>query len=242
MTTGAFDAYARTGARLSQARRAAGLSQKALAERLGTSLFMVDDFERGRRDPGPFLSGVAQATGTPLATLVGQVDASLAPTSTSRTGGVAHARHEFGMHNLVLAAIVLLVTIRFFTEVVPVLPRAANFVDIPIFLVAVVVVATQAPVRTGNWYFSTASLIGAFLLLSLVSVVVNIGRVEPAPVVVFLYGFLAPIALYAVTYRVWPPGNAAALSRTLVGLGIVQLVVVLSINLPTFVERGTRTT
>ena len=115
----------------------------------------------------------------------------------------------FGMHTLVLAAIVLLVTIRFFTEVVPVLPRAANFIDIPIFLVAVGVVATQPPVRTGRWYFRTAPLVAAFLLLSLLSVVVNIGRVETAPVVVFLYGFLAPIALYAVTYRVWPPGNAA---------------------------------
>src|SRR6185312_10284246 len=60
--------------------------------------------------------------------------------------------------------------------------------------------------------------------------------VETAPVVVFLYGLLAPIALYAVTYRVWPPGNAPSLRRPPVGPGTVQLVVVLFINVPTFVN------
>jgi transcriptional regulator with XRE-family HTH domain len=235
MTTPADD-YARTGARLARARRAAGLSQRALADLLGTSLFTVDAVEAGRRDPTPFVARVAEATGTPVGALSRRPERAVAPPFTDRGRGREHAGDGSGVRNLVLAAIVLLITIRFFTEVHPVLPRALNFIDIPILVVAVGVVATQPAVRTGRWYLRTGPLVAAFLALSLVSVVVNIGRVDPAPVVVFLYGFLAPIVLYAVTYRVWPPGNAGTLSRTLVGLGIVQLAVVLLVDLPTFVD------
>ncbi len=233
--TPAVDAHARTGARLARARRTAGLSQRALADLLGTSLFTVDALEAGRRDPTPFVARVAEATGTPLSAFAPRA-AARASTPAGEAKRRKHAHEGLDSRNLVLAAIVLLVAVRFFTEVKPVLPRAANFIDIPILLVAVGVVAAQPAMRTGRWYLRTGSLVAAFLALSLVSVIVNIGRVDPAPVVVFLYLFLAPMVLYAVTYRVWPPGNAATFSRTLVGLGIVQLVVVLLVDLPIFVD------
>jgi transcriptional regulator with XRE-family HTH domain len=235
MTPGTADVHARMGARLARARRAAGLSQRALADRLGTSLSTVDAIEAGRRDPTPFVARVAEVTSTPLGAFTSRAQPAIAPTSAPGSKDRTHVAEGLDRRNLVLAAIVLLVTVRFFTEVHPVLPRAANFIDIPIFLVAVGVVATQPSVRTGRWYLRTGPLIAAFFVLSLISVVVNIGRVDPAPVIVFIYGFVAPILLYAVTYRVWPPGNAVTLSRTLVALGIVQLGVVLLVDLPRFV-------
>src|SRR2546428_702763 len=70
------------------------------------------------------------------------------------------------------------------------------------------------------------------------SAVVNLGRVETGPVLVFLYGFLAPLGIYAGVYRLWPTGNAMALSRLLVALGVIQLVVVFVIDLPRFVASG----
>jgi transcriptional regulator with XRE-family HTH domain len=238
MTSGAAaaDAHVRAGARLARARRTAGLTQRALADRLGTSLIIVDAMEAGRRDPTPFLERVAEATGTPLSAFVPLGARTMGPTSTDTPKERAQPREGLDRRNLVLAAIVLLVTVRFFTEVEPILPRAANFIDIPIFLVAIGVVATQPSLRTGRWYLRAGPLVAAFLVLSLVSVVLNISRVDPAPVIVFVYGFLAPIVLYAITYRVWPAGNTAALSRSLVGLGIVQLAVVVLVDLPSFVR------
>ncbi len=236
MTPEAVDTFARTGARLARARRSAGLSQRALADRLGTSLFTVDAVEAGGRDPAPFLAGVAEATGTPPRAFTHRSESTLAAGPAAQAKGRAHPAEGLDRRNLVLAAIVLLVTVRFFTEVEPVLPRAANFIDIPIFLAAVAVLTMQPSLRPGAWYLRTGPLVAAFFALSLVSVLVNVGRVDPAPVIVFIYGFLAPIVLYAITYRVWPQGNAAPLSRTLVGLGIAELIVVLLVDLPTFVD------
>jgi hypothetical protein len=77
-----------------------------------------------------------------------------------------------------------------------------------------------------------------FLGVCAVSVAVNLTRVEPGPVLVFLYGFLAPLGVYAAVYRLWPVGKAISLSRLLVALGVVQLLVVLAIDLPRFISSG----
>ena len=88
--------------------------------------------ERRRRTPGRYLPSIADVT-----------HASREWFASRRRTGQRRARAAplphlgvVGRH-LVLGSIVLLVTIRFFTEVVPVLPRAANFIDIPIFLALV---------------------------------------------------------------------------------------------------------
>jgi hypothetical protein len=78
----------------------------------------------------------------------------------------------------------------------------------------------------------------AFLGVAALSVIINLSRVEPGPVLVFLYGFVAPLGLYASVYRLWPAGGARSLSRLLLALGIVQLVVVLVVDLPRFVMHG----
>ena len=63
-------------------------------------------------------------------------------------------------------------------------------------------------------------------------------RTAAAPVLVFVYGFLAPVAVYVASYRIWPPGNARSLSRVLVALGLLQLAVVAFVDLPRFVVTG----
>ncbi len=120
---------------------------------------------------------------------------------------------------MVLGAIILLVVVRFFTEVVSVIPRAANFVDIPIFFTLAIGAAFVRPARNeqSRWYVHFGLLSLLFLIVCVVSVVVNSGRVAPAPVLVFIYGFLAPFGAYAAAHRVWPVGNASALSRLIVG-------------------------
>jgi hypothetical protein len=65
---------------------------------------------------------------------------------------------------------------------------------------------------------------------------VNLSRVEVGPVLVFVYGFLAPVGIYTAVYRLWPPGHARAVTRLLVFLTVVQLLVVAGIDLPRFLR------
>jgi hypothetical protein len=142
--------------------------------------------------------------------------------------------------HVVLSSIALLVLIRFFTEVVPVVPRAANFIDVPLFMVlsAAGLTAAASTARSRRWYLPVAVPVMLFLGLCAVSVTANLSRVELGPVLVFLYGFLAPLGVYAAVYRLWPVGKAISLSRLLVALGVVQLFVVFTIDLRRFISSG----
>ena len=138
--------------------------------------------------------------------------------------------------DLVLGAVVLIVTVRAFTELVPVLPRAANVIDIPLLaLLAGVAMVRPAPPRAPDAIRIAAVL---FLVVAALSGVANLTRVAAGPAALFLYGFLAPVAYYVAVYRLWPAGRALALSRVLVVLAAVQLVVVLFVNVPRFSETG----
>ena len=46
------------------------------------------------------------------------------------------------------------------------------------------------------------------------SVVLNVSRVLPPPVLLFVYGFLSPLAFAWVALRIWPVGQVVALSRS----------------------------
>src|SRR6185503_21063899 len=48
-----------------KARRSAGLTEKALAERLGVSLWEVERLERGEVDPSPYAETLSEHTGRP---------------------------------------------------------------------------------------------------------------------------------------------------------------------------------
>lgn len=216
------------------ARREAGLTQKALAERLGVSLWTVEQVESGRVNPADHLVSVSEATGKPLDWFLAEPH-DLPIQRTDASIGSATVRTEGG-RLLVLGALVLLVVIRFFTEVVALLPRGANFVDVPI-LVALLIAALLARAPTAERAESLRYAVPAllFLLLCVLSVVANPSRVAYGPVLVFIYGFLAPLGVYYATYRLWPTGRGLDLSRVLIVLGLVQIAVVALIDLPKFI-------
>jgi hypothetical protein len=224
------------GLRVAEARRAVGLSQKRFAERVGIPLWMLDRIESGVADAAPLIPKIAVATGRPDAWF--STSAVSAPPSAPVHAHFVSRLRSYAMtgRDLVLASLSMLVLVRFFTEVVPVLPRAANFIDIPVFLVLSAAALTRP--RTKARAMSLAMPVFLFLGLSALSVSVNLSRVAAGPVLVFLYGFLAPIGVGAAVYRIWPVGQAQSLSRLLVGLGAIQLLVVALIDLPRFISSG----
>jgi len=226
------------GARVASARRKLGLTQKHFAERLGISLWLLDRIEAGVADTAAHLPKIADVTGCPQ-TWFARGNATIAASPMRpRVGIVSRMQsHVMTGRDMVLASLALLVLIRFFTEVIPVLPRAANFVDIPIFLV----LSAAALTRPHENRFPTSLIrlalpVTLFIILAAISVVLNLQRVAAGPALVFLYGFLSPFAVYIAVYRLWPPGNARTLSRFLLALGLIQLAVVALIDVPRFVR------
>jgi transcriptional regulator with XRE-family HTH domain len=63
MTSGHADTGALIGSRIARARRELGLTQAALADRIGTSLGILNRYETGGADPEPVLERIAAATG-----------------------------------------------------------------------------------------------------------------------------------------------------------------------------------
>lgn len=235
----ALDASARIGERIALARREAGLTQKELATRINVPLWTIDRLEGGTGNFFRHRHSIAAATGRSPAWF--EPEAAVDPGHPALSPAPRRSRHRAltlairgasGRH-VVLASLALLVVIRFFTEVVHVIPRAGNFIDIPIFVV--LAIAAMARPRHKGRAISFAGPVFLFLGLCTMSVVLNPSRVEPGPVLVFLYGFLAPIGVYAAVYRLWPAGNAIAMSRLLVALGVIQLVVVAAIDVPRFI-------
>jgi hypothetical protein len=233
--SGGFD----FGARIEERRRTAGLSRKELAKRAGISLWALEEVEEGRKDASPYALSIGRAIGLPL--VLDPTAATVPKPAVDRAALSARlwrfARAAAG-RELVLGSIAILVLIRFFTEVVHVVPRAANFVDIPIFFTLGVAALTRPRIAGRARYMHVALPVLLFVGVCAVSSLANLNRVDPGPVLVFVYGFLGPLGVYAATYRIWPAGNAMALSRLLVWLGLIELTVVFTIDLRRFVARG----
>jgi transcriptional regulator with XRE-family HTH domain len=224
---------------VSEARRSAGLTEKALAERLGVSMWEVERLESGEIDPSRYAEALERHTGRPRSSFrldrpSSEESAEPRP-STAEPSLISPA--ELTGERLVLASIAALVIVRFFTEVVPLVPRAANFIDIPIVAVLVVAALFRPPARESRDLLSrwVPALAVAFLALSAVSAVINPSRVDIAPALVFVYGVLSPLLVYGAVRRLWPVGRALAASRLLIALGVVQIVVVALIDIPRFV-------
>ncbi len=223
------------GARIASARQEAGLTQRELGSALGVSMWTVGRIEKGEAAAEQFLDAVAATTGKPVAWL-GAAAGGQPVTPEAAAEPSQELRSALGGRKVILASIALLVLIRFFTEVVHVLPRAVNFIDIPVLAW----VTFAAVLRPGRVHLDERDIRGftipalLFLFFCVVSVVANPSRVDPAPALVFTYGFLGPIALYFATYRLWPTGQALSLSRLLVVLGLIEIAVVGLVDLPTF--------
>jgi DNA-binding XRE family transcriptional regulator len=230
-----------TGRRIAEARLDRQMTQTRLAHSIGVNLWTIDRLERGEVDPSGFLLPIADATGKPLQWFESNNEPRVPEESRIRSTEPLSSEAAGG-RRLVLGTIVVLVTIRFFTEVFSVLPGAAAFADIPLLMLLSFAVVTRkrGTDSSGRTQSTATFLIPAvlFLAIATVSAVANLSRVEPAPALVFLYGFLAPVLFYYATYRLWPPGESRALSRTLVALGVLQFAVVVVVDLPRFAAEG----
>ncbi len=140
---------------------------------------------------------------------------------------------------LVLGSMAGLVVVRLFTDSIHVLPRALNFIDIPIMIVLAISALVQkrrAPTDGDDRAILFAGLL--FLAICLLSSLANAGRVELAPVLVFVYDFLSPLVVYWATKRLWPPGNALRVSKLIVYLIMFEFFVVVALDLHRYSSTG----
>ena len=124
--------------------------------------------------------------------------------------------------------------IRFFSEVVGVLPGFTNFIDIPIFALILFAAALSPPMAREMRRPPTMLGLAAFLFVVVCafSTLTNLSRIDVAPALVFVYGNIGPVALFFAIYKLWPPGSGLRLSRALVALGVLQLAVAFLVDLP----------
>ena len=146
MSSHALPAQPRVGDRIAAARREHGFTQKQLAERLGISVWLVDQLEAGAVAPDRYLEPIAEATSVEVDRLR---EGDAVPAAPARAVASTMTTMDVLGRAAILGAIVMLVVVRFFTEVVPVVPRAANFVDIPIFLALATLAAFAPLMRQG---------------------------------------------------------------------------------------------
>ena len=229
------------GERLAHARRDVRLTQKDLAERLGVSLWTIERLEENRLDPGRHLGAIAEVTDRPEAWFRG--DGGEEP-----SGSAADTAHDVPLDppdseshrgsTLVLVSLATILLIRFFTEVIGVLPRAFNFIDVP--LLALLVGAAAAHPAPSGQHREEASryLPAAFLFLALcvLATVANPSRVQAGPVLVFVYGFLGPLIALLGRVPALAGRRCAPLSRLLIALLFVQFAVVALIDIPRFLS------
>lgn len=228
--------------RISTARRDAGLTQRELADRIGTSLWAIDELEHGRLDSGSYAAAIESATSKPSGWLL-EPDPSITelPSRTERSAVSDElTKTETFDRNLVLGVFVIILTVRFFTTSIPLIPIGGNFIDVFLWPILLAVVALRPVDRTRSGLQTSRYFLPAVLFAGLcaVSVVVNVSRVAPAPALLFLYGFLGPLLFYYATYRLWPTGQALALSKTIVALGVLQFIAIGFVDLPKFIESG----
>lgn len=245
------------GERISSARRSAQLTQTELGEYIGLSLWEVERLESGEGDfdydvlfggvatatahPPEFFRHPSQAGGEPAQTN-GDGDAAAQLSVEEQGSGdlEAHAPRGGQGRLLVLGFLATLIVVRFFSEKIGVLPKAATLIDVPLFML-LVAVAAMSPrggaagrASAGTFYVPVV----LFLAIAVGSTMANLGRIAPGPVLLFLYGFCAPIGVYHAVHRLWPTGNVRSLSSLLFGLGVVEILAVLLIDMPSFLAGG----
>jgi len=227
----------RRAERIAAARREAGLTQRELAELVGTTVWTLDRIEAGLCLPHDYTERIEIALGQQQGWLDTAPEGAPVP-QIARMAETRAPSVDMVGRNLVLGAFAVIITIRFFTESIPVLPSAGNFIDI-LFLPILLAAALHVPAR-GFPLVRRESAYGVlglcFLVICTVSATVDASRIAYGPMLLFLYGFLGPLLFYFATYRLWPAGEALSLSRLIVALGVLQFAVIAVFDLPKFVS------
>ncbi|MBN1461282.1 MAG: hypothetical protein JXA57_17270 [Armatimonadetes bacterium] len=140
----------------------------------------------------------------------------------------------------VSVGLALIVCIRFLSENLGLVPRIAQYVDVPLTITAAFC-SILAFIRSG--YRSSGSRLGVvlylFILVSLASALVNSTRVELLPVAMFVFNFCAPLICAIVTIQAGLRREGIQLVlKTFFWLGVVQITVGLLYDLPKFIATG----
>lgn len=224
------------GELIRRARRAAGLTQADLADRIGVPLYVVDRLEHGTMQPDGHLPLIAAATELPVSAFQPR----LSPTATAAAVEPDKPLAEEGLpapgRLIIAGTFVVLIVVRFLTEKVGVLPDQVTFVDVPILGGVLLAMGIfRSPSRADEQHARGYMAVGlVFFVWAVISAVANIERVAPGPVLIFIYGFLGPLFFYAATYHLWPAGNARWLGKALIGLVLVQFAIGFIFDLPAF--------
>ncbi len=133
-------------------------------------------------------------------------------------------------------SLILLICIRFFSENLRVVPRLAQYIDVPITIVVGfcgVLTFIRRGYRVGGPKYG--AVLYAFFLASLVSALVNVSRVELLPVAMFVFNFAAPLVFVVVTINArLSRKDVEQVVRVFFWLGVTQLVVAVLYGLPKF--------
>src|SRR5205814_1836557 len=162
----------------------------------------VDRLERGEQDAQAYLQAVADATGTEPSVLLDDVAPAVTPAPMRSAMPVA-ARHHGIRRGIVAWGLAILVVVRFFTEVVHLLPGVTQFVDVPLIIVLVfaAMLVPRDALKPAGPPFSAIG--GAFLVVAAVATLSNLERVALPPALLFVYGFGGPFVVYAAVRRIW---------------------------------------
>ena len=196
------------GGRVARARRDRGMTQRDLADVLGVPAWTVDRIEAGAADVTPFLPVIADSHAETARVVLargrawsshrlrrrGRYRPGQARSPADSCSGRSRSSSRSGSSPRSFPSYPERRTSSIFRSSSPSSTAAA-------------LLTRAAPVRRPG-YLSLGLPAAVFLMLAIVSAVVNGSRTAPAPVVVFIYGFLGPVAVFAVVYRLWPPGNA----------------------------------
>lgn len=146
-------------------------------------------------------------------------------------------RRRINQDKFILALIILeRYLTRFFSEKVDLLPDWTNFLDIPmlVLFVGYVAFATRNRERPkeGTGFGLLALL---FLLMTSVSALLNLQRLHPGALGLFVIGFLEPLLFMGLAYLLQPNREVAGFLLKLLWLvGWLQIVVVSTMDLPQF--------
>lgn|GEM_PF-2788077 len=139
---------------------------------------------------------------------------------------------------LVSISLIVIVVVRFFTEVIKVLPTAMQWIDMPIVgIVALYAVGTLSRRRLKLSGGTHAMVMYVFAALCAVSATLNASRVSPFPALLFVYGLLAPIIFaVAIMNMDMSVEDLRKIVRVFVWLGIAELGIGFLYDVPVFIS------
>jgi hypothetical protein len=147
------------------------------------------------------------------------------------------------MNRIILAFFAILLTARFFSETLRIVPKVTDLIDlafIPLLCFAAVVLGRAGRGVDKRLHGSMLRWVLAIAVLSVISAMVNIERTHYAPVALFVFGLLEGPALY-LTMNALIRNKEKMTQQTvrfLYFMFIVEGAVVAFINLPMFFATG----